>query len=72
MVYTINQIGNFMVLLGIFIYVFSLLGMQLFAGKLKFDEDHIPIKITSSEVGATILSPRANFDSLIWAVITVF
>lgn len=27
MVYTINQIGNFMVLLGIFIYVFSLLGM---------------------------------------------
>lgn len=46
--------------------------MQLFAGKLKFDENHDPLKITSSEFGATILSPRANFDSLTWAVITVF
>jgi hypothetical protein len=37
MMYTIKQIHNFLILFCIFIYVFSLLGMQLFAGKLKFD-----------------------------------
>jgi hypothetical protein len=46
--------------------------MQLFAGKLKFDENHHPIKITNSEVGDSILSPRANFDNLTWALLTVF
>jgi hypothetical protein len=43
MMYTIKQIHNFLILFCIFIYVFSLLGMQLFAGKLKFDQNHDPI-----------------------------
>jgi hypothetical protein len=37
-VHTIAAIGNFLVLLSIFIYVFALLGMSNFAGKFKFDE----------------------------------
>lgn len=37
--YTIAAIGNFMVLLAIFIYVFALLGMEMFAGKFRFDRD---------------------------------
>lgn len=36
-VHTIAAIGNFLVLLSIFIYVFALLGMSNFAGKFKFD-----------------------------------
>jgi len=32
-------IGNFLVILGIFIFVFSLLGMEIFAGKFKFAGD---------------------------------
>jgi hypothetical protein len=35
--HTIKAIGNFTVILCIFIYVFSLLGMEMFAGKFKFD-----------------------------------
>ena len=34
--HTIFAIGNFTVLLCLFIYVYSLLGMQIFAGQLKF------------------------------------
>jgi hypothetical protein len=37
-VHTIAAIGNFLVLLSIFIYVFALLGMSNFAGKFKFDK----------------------------------
>lgn len=38
--HTIIAIGNFTVILCIFIYVFSLLGMSMFAGKFKFDSDN--------------------------------
>jgi len=48
MVYTVHRVGNFLLLLSIFLYVFSLLGMQMFAGKLKKDG----------------VSPRSNFDNL--------
>lgn len=37
-VHTIAAIGNFLVLLSIFIYVFALLGMSNFAGKFRFNE----------------------------------
>jgi len=37
--HTIAAIGNFLVLLTIFIYVFSLLGMSMYAGSFKFNED---------------------------------
>lgn len=49
----------------LFIYVFALLGMTMFAGKFKFNNQgyHDP------ENGHV---PRMNFDSLDWAIITVF
>ena len=37
MAHTVKAIGNFAVILCIFIYVFSLLGMEMFAGKFRFD-----------------------------------
>lgn len=37
--FTLAVIGNFFVLLLIFLYVYSLLGMQLFAGRLLFDQN---------------------------------
>ena len=64
-VHTIVAIGNFLVLLSILVYVFALLGMSKFAGRFKFDENgnYDPI---NGEV------PRQNFDSITWAVMTVF
>jgi len=63
--HTIVAIGNFMVILAIFIYVFALLGMQMFAGRLVFDEDmkFYPVNGKIS---------RENFDNLLSALITVF
>jgi hypothetical protein len=62
--YTMGTIGNYVVLLGLFIYVYSLLGMQFFAGKLTFNKDGFFDK--DGEVS------RANFDTIYWAAITVF
>lgn len=48
----------------LFVYIFSLLGMQFFAGKLRFNE-----------LGEYDLAngtvPRQNFDTIIWSVTTV-
>ena len=62
--YTMGTIGNYVILLGLFIYVYSLLGMQFFAGKLKFDSNGF--YDPDGEVA------RANFDTIYWAAITVF
>lgn len=37
--FTVSSIGNYSVLLTLFIYVYSLLGMTQYAGKFKFDAD---------------------------------
>mmetsp|Transcript_5497 Transcript_5497/g.8602 ORF Transcript_5497/g.8602 Transcript_5497/m.8602 type:complete len:94 (+) Transcript_5497:2334-2615(+) len=55
--HTVKAIGNFMVILMIFIFVFALLGMEMFAGKFKTSEGDIP---------------RKNFDNFGWSFITVF
>ena len=39
---TITSIGNYIILLLLFMYVFALMGMQFFAGKLKFDKENQP------------------------------
>lgn len=62
---TISAIANFIVLLLLFIYVFALLGMTMFAGKFSFD-DHGYHDPSHGSV------PRMNFDTLDWAIITVF
>ena len=62
--YTMSTIGNYVILLSLFIYVYSLLGMQFFAGQLRFDD-----KGYYDPDGKL---PRSNFDTLYWAAITVF
>ena len=37
--FTILAVGDYCILLGLFIYVFALLGMSIFAGKIKYDDD---------------------------------
>ena len=40
--FTLVTISDYVLLLLLFIYVFSLLGMSFFAGDLKFDENNLP------------------------------
>jgi hypothetical protein len=63
--HTIAAVANFIILLFLFMYAYSIFGMQFFAGKLKFNEEGDVDLING-------VSPRANFDTLLWAFVTVF
>jgi len=63
--FTVLAVGDYSILLGLFVYVFTLLGMSFFAGKVKFNDDGD----FDLENGT---APRANFDKLGWAFLTVF
>lgn len=52
---------NFLVILMLFLFIFTILGMYSFGGKLRYiDEDGVEV------------SERKNFDNLVWSFITVF
>ena len=55
---TVLDLGNFSFIVFLAIFIFALLGMQLFGGKMCGLDD--------GEV------PRHNFDTLLWALVTVF
>jgi len=55
---SMRSIASLLLLLGLFIVIFALLGMQLFGGKFNYDD--------------TQQKPRQNFDSFIQSLLTVF
>ncbi|XP_069373568.1 voltage-dependent T-type calcium channel subunit alpha-1G isoform X17 [Paralichthys olivaceus] len=57
---TMDNVATFCMLLMLFIFIFSILGMHLFGCRfaLESDKDTLP--------------DRKNFDSLLWAIVTVF
>ncbi|XP_029456505.1 voltage-dependent T-type calcium channel subunit alpha-1G isoform X3 [Rhinatrema bivittatum] len=57
---TMDNVATFCMLLMLFIFIFSILGMHLFGCKF------------SSERDGDSLPDRKNFDSLLWAIVTVF
>lgn len=44
-VVTAIQMGNFMLLFFLFLYIYALLGMQFFAGRMRFDDFGYPVDI---------------------------
>ncbi|XP_048351510.1 voltage-dependent T-type calcium channel subunit alpha-1H isoform X1 [Sphaerodactylus townsendi] len=58
---TMDNVATFCMLLMLFIFIFSILGMHLFGCKFGLKMD----------TGDTI-PDRKNFDSLLWAIVTVF
>lgn len=63
-IFTISTIGPYVVFLMFFIYIFALVGMSFFAGKLKFNKDN--------HVDPNGESPRENFDTLGNTILTLF
>lgn len=64
-------------LLFLFMFIFALLGMELFAMQCKYDEDDELIKgsVAIQEVyanGEVLNSPRENFDTIDQALTTIF
>ena len=59
----------FFLLLVLILYVFALLGVDLFGGYIKIDgDDQICVDISKTECK----SPRYNFDNFLEALITCF
>ncbi|CAM9347519.1 unnamed protein product, partial [Phaeothamnion confervicola] len=69
---TVLQIGNFAMLLALFIYIYALIGMEFFANHLHFDPaTGVPLSITDDGYEEADV-PRNNFDGILWASTTVF
>ena len=61
MVRTLDNVMTFLALLLLFIFTSSILGMHLFGGKYRFKDE-----------SGQLVTSRANFDTLFWALVTVF
>ena len=71
---TAFQMGNFMILFCIFVYIYALLGMQFFAGRMHFDEMGYAVDITQGgnrDAWSEAEVPRSNFDTLVWSATTI-
>ena len=73
---TLADIANFAVVLLLFMYIFSLVGMQFFANTFCFHPDTgLPPAAGTPYTGSCPSGydlPRAHFDDLLWAFVTVF
>ena len=63
--FTIGSIGNYSILLCLYIYVMALLGMSIFAGSFRFTDG-----VGGYDPEGSV--PRANFDTLLWSGVTIF
>jgi len=65
------EMANFLLLLFLFIYIMGLVGMQFFANRYRFDEFGYRIEINDPR-WSDAAPPRANFDTITWALFSVF
>jgi hypothetical protein len=74
-VQTLHDISYFSVLLLLFMYIYALVGMQFFSYRFRFDADTglaIPRAEEAAWAAAASSAPRAHFDDLLWAFVTIF
>ena len=64
---TMRDVSTFSILLLLFMFIFTLLGMELFGHNVRFIDDKL---VDPDEEGA--LSPRPNFDTLYMGFTTIF
>ena len=74
---TLRDVSNFAVLLILFMYILALVGMQVFANRLRFDNDDLPVSFEQyNDYDPSELQnkhqPQAHFDTLGWALVTIF
>lgn len=68
---TLLDIGNFGLLLLLFMFIYVLLGVQFFANRFHFGKDGKVIRIGEEGYDDAEV-PRSNFDTLLHAFVTVF
>ncbi|CEG50199.1 voltage-gated ion channel superfamily [Plasmopara halstedii] len=67
----VASITNFGVLLFLFIYIYALIGVQFFGNTMRFDNEGYSTPFNLDEFWDGTV-PRNNFDTLLWAAVTVF
>ena len=72
MVKTMKEIIPFSSLLGICMFIFTLLGMELFGHKVRFDENELVPTAEDIEKGVETFAPRPNFDLFYMAFTAIF
>ena len=72
MLSSVKEIGNFAVLLLLFVFIYSLVGMQLLSNRLHFSSDTGVIIGRDEEGYDSAIIPRAHFDTFLWSMLTVF
>lgn len=70
---TIVELGNFALIVALISFIFALLGMQTFGNLFHFE---VCESAANPETGVEVVvceidSPRSNFDTLLWAFVTV-
>ena len=68
----ISHVAVFASLLFLTVYIYALLGMELFANRLRFDEHGYRLEMDDPAWHTAADRPRANFDDLFSALVTVF
>jgi len=68
---TFKSIGYFYLLMSLFLLMFTVLGMEIFGQRVRFDQDGIPIPVGTEGFEEGIVPPW-NFDSFWSASVTVF
>lgn len=68
---TLLDIGNFGMLLVLFMYIYALVGLQIFANRFHFDKDGVAVGIGQEGYHSAEI-PRSNFDTLMKAFTTIF
>ena len=67
-----KKISAFLVILALFLFIFTIIGMELFANTIRLNYDNEPIPYYSGELVMSNSYPAYNFDSFGDAVVTVF
>jgi hypothetical protein len=69
---SLYEIGNFAALLILFMFIYSLVGMQLLANRLRFSIENGSDIGISDEAFTEGFIPRSHFDNFFWSMVTVF
>uniref|UniRef100_A0A1I8GIZ2 Ion_trans domain-containing protein n=1 Tax=Macrostomum lignano TaxID=282301 RepID=A0A1I8GIZ2_9PLAT len=73
MLKTMDNVATFFALLVLFIFIFSVLGMTLFGGKFCWHPDGSTCTCSErADPDTDCECDRANFDSIMWSLVTVF
>ena len=73
MINCLTKVWNYLIPVVIFIYVFTLFGLDVFAGRLNFDEKNNSIpQFADLSKYRGVYRPRGNFDTILSAGIVVF